>query len=92
MHLFTRYKSVNRKYLCFHGTIRFIQIYYRGSSAYVVFKTLEKQLCIRRKPCKRRSDLVLNGQMRLPKKPCYLENCVLREPCKQRTACVIFEE
>ena len=35
--------------------------YYRGSSAYAVFETLEKH------PCKRRSDLVLNGQMRVLK-------------------------
>ena len=30
---------------------------------------------------------VLNGQMRVPNKPCYLENRVVREPCKQRIAC-----
>ena len=43
---------------------------------------------VSRKPCKGRSDLVLKGQMRVPKnKQCYFENHVVREPCKRRTVC-----
>ena len=26
--------------------------------------------------------------MRVPNKPCYLENCVVRELCKGMTACI----
>ena len=39
-------------------------------AAYAVFKTLEKQ------PCKQRSDLVLNGQMRVYQNKLLLENRV----------------
>ena len=46
------------------------------------FLRLWKNNRVSRKPCKWRSDLVLNGQMRVPNKPCYLENHAVREPCK----------
>ena len=63
-------------------------------------KQIQKVLCVRcflslwknnsvsRKPCKQRSDLVLNGQMRVANKLCYLEYCVVRELCKQRNVCM----
>ena len=31
--------------------------------------------CVSKKPCKRRSDSVLNGKWEYQNKPCYLENC-----------------
>ena len=38
----------------------------RGPMLRLFIETLEKQPCKSRKPCKRRSDLVLNGQTRVP--------------------------
>ena len=54
------------------------------------FFRLWKNNCVSRKPCKRRSDLVLNRQMIYQNKPHYLENQVVREPCKRRTACTNY--
>ena len=49
--------KINNKKVCTEGPLLTL-----------FFETLEKQPCIvSRKPCKQRSDLVLNGQMRVPK-------------------------
>ena len=53
---------------------------YTGGPLLTFFR-LWKNIHVRRKPCKWRSDLVLNGQMRAPKKKsCYLENVLLENP------------
>ena len=74
-----------------HNTLYEIQCFITFLNSALCSKSgLWKNNCVSRKPCKRRSDLILNGQMRVPNKPCYLENRVVREPCKRRTACILF--
>ena len=71
--------------MCFH--FQNLKLGFQWVLCLLCFLRLRKNKCVSRKPCKRRSDLILNGQMRVPNKQCYLENRLVREPCKRRTAC-----
>ena len=67
---------------------------WKSGGGHVILGEDNVPFCLQRawykqKPCKRKSDLVLNGQIEYQNKLCYLENRVVREPCKQRTACIM---